>query len=109
MSSNLKGKLKHGLKLGDVVHKDFELREAITDDLFQAEKIASEQGGGTHTPLVFQAALLTLQLVRVGDYSGPFTLKMIGSLKKGDFVQLRQAQEVLEGAGESEQPGEQRI
>lgn len=100
--SNLKGTLKRGLKVGDKVHKTFEMREAATEDLFKAEALASELGGGAHTPIVFQAALIAQQLVRIGDYDGPVTVKMIGTLKKRDFAQLRAAQEELDKLGEVE-------
>lgn len=91
----VKGTLKHGLKIGDAVHKDFELREATTADLFEAEDIASPE-----TPLKFNGALIALTLVRVGTFEGPFTLSMIRGLKQADYALLRNK------LGEADQLGE---
>ncbi|MDI3259697.1 MAG: phage tail assembly protein [Sinobacteraceae bacterium] len=90
------GKLKHGLKIGAETHYDFELRELTTQDLFDAEDQASADKG-----LTFNAALLTRQLVRVGTFSGPFTLAMIGKLKPADYARLRKAQAELDALGEA--------
>jgi phage FluMu protein gp41 len=93
-----KGKLAKGLKIGDEVHKDFELREATTQDVFDAE---AQPGVHVSKPVTFAAALLCLQLLRIGTYAGPFTVKLLGSLSKSDFSKLRAAQEELDQLGEA--------
>ncbi len=89
------GQLKHGMTIGATVHTEFELREALTEDLFEAEKTV-----GVDTPITYSGALLCRQLVRIGDFTGPFTVRMLGKLKKADFRILRQAQAELDVEGE---------
>lgn len=93
---NTKGTLKHGLKLGDKTLKHFEMCESSTGDMFAAEAIA-----GVDTPLKFNGALMTRQLVRIDDYTGPFTIEMIASLSKTDYSILRAAQMELDKLGEA--------
>lgn len=92
----VKGTLKHGLKLGEQTLKAFELRAASTADMFAAEAIA-----GVDTPLKFNGALMTVQLVRIDDYTGPFTIEMIGKLKTADYAILRAAQLEVDRLGEA--------
>jgi phage FluMu protein gp41 len=90
------GKLKHGLKVGEEkrVH-DFEMKPMATaQEMFDAEMDA-----GVDTPLAFNAALMARQLVRIGDYEGPFTLSLIGTLSPADYSILRTAQMELSDAG----------
>jgi phage FluMu protein gp41 len=92
-----KGSLKHGLKIGDDVHREFEMQESITGDFFAAENEVSPE-----KTLTFSAALIARQLVRVGSYTGPFTHGMLGTLRTADFNTLRQAQTELDVLGEAE-------
>ena len=92
-----KGKLKHGLKIGDKLHKDFEMREATAGDMFEAEKDA-----GVETPLAFSGAMMAYQLDKVGDFEGPITFAMIGKLSPADYNILREAQLGLESEGKPE-------
>lgn len=93
---NLKGTLKHGLKIGEQVHKDFELRELTTQDMFDAEQLADSS-----KPLTFNAALLCKQLVRIGTFTGPFTIAMIGRLKPADYAILQGKQTEADKLGEA--------
>lgn len=79
------GTFKKGWKIGETVHMDFELRASTTADIFAAEAMADAS-----KPLTFDGALICVQLVRVGTYTGPVTLDMLGSLKPADFSTLRQ-------------------
>ncbi len=97
--SNKIGTLKHGLKIGDVTHKSFEIREANTADLFAAEEIASSD-----KPITFNAALLCQQLVSIGEFTGPFTLGLLGKMKKADLFVMQEARSALDSEGEAEQP-----
>lgn len=100
MSQNKTGTFKHGLKVGENVHKEFELRQATAGDYFDAEADCDP-----NRPITFRSALAARQLVRVGSFEGPFTLAMIGRLTPGDLQRLMQAREELEREGESEQLG----
>lgn len=92
------GTLQHGLKVGDQVHKEFEMREALAGDFFAAEADAIAD-----KPMSYRGALIARQLVRVGTFEGPFTMGMLGRLKGSDFAILLQAQRALDEAGEGPQ------
>ncbi len=100
MSATKIGTLKRGLKIGEVFHTEFELREMTTADMFAAEADAP-----IDKSFSYSGALLCRQLVRIGDFKGPFTLAVIGKLPPGDFARLRIAQRELDEEGEAEQPG----
>ncbi len=93
--ANVKGTLKHGLKVGAHTHLEFELREPTTADLFDAE-----DDHGTDTPLKFSGALIASCLVRIGSFEGPFTFAMVRGLKKADFQILNAAVAEAEKLGE---------
>lgn len=78
------GKFKKGMKVGKDAHMDFELREMTTADMLDAELLVPYG-----KPSNFAAALASVQLVRVGSYDGPFTLKMVRALSPDDFNTLR--------------------
>lgn len=98
--STTTGTLKRGLKVGDQVHKDFELRECTAGDYF-----AAEASSDSSKPITFQASLVAQQLVRVGTFEGPFTLSMLSKLHPSDVQILIKARQELEAQGEAEQPG----
>lgn len=91
-----RGKLKHGMKVGkDEPVREFEMKPVATaKEMFDAEMEA-----GVDTPLQFNGALMARQLVRIGDYNGPFTLGLIGTLSPTDYAILRTAQMELNDAG----------
>jgi phage FluMu protein gp41 len=92
-----KGTLKHGLKIGTDVYREFVMREALAEDVFMAERDAD-----AGKPLTFAAEMMALQLVSVGNYKGPFTRGMIGTLRQADYRRLREAQAELDLMGELE-------
>ena len=94
------GTLQHGLQIGDQVHKEFELREALAGDMFEAEADAP-----TDRAMTYRCALIARQLVRVGTFTGPFTLATLAKLKGPDIAILLAAQAELDAAGESGQLG----
>ena len=100
MSQTKTGTFKKGLKIGEDLHKEFELREATAADYFQAEADCDSS-----KPITFRAAIATRTLVRVGTFTGPFTLSLIGRLSPGDLNRLMEARDALEREGESEQLG----
>lgn len=90
------GPLKIGMTISGIVHKGFQLREATVEDLLEAELEAD-----VSKPLNFNAQLLIRQLVRVGDFEGPFTLGLIKRLKPIDWRILRAAQSEADALGEA--------
>lgn len=96
--TNATGTLKHGLKIGEEVHTAFEMRPVMSaQEMFDAEQDASVE-----TPLTFNAALMARQLVRIGSYTGPFTVGLIGTLSPVDYGFLRTAQMKLSNEGNGE-------
>lgn len=96
------GSLKHGLKIGEVLHKDFEFHPTITaEDYF-----AAEDDAGSNTTLRFNAALVARQLKRIGSFEGPFNAKLLGKLRPGDLAQLMRVRDALEAEGNAEPAAE---
>lgn len=98
--ATIKGTLKHGLKIGDTVHKDYEIRESDTTDMFEAEDEAP-----TTKRLAYNGAILARQIVRLGELSGPFNLSWLKKLHKEDVHQLFDEQDRVEALGKSEPGG----
>ena len=98
--ATVKGTLKHGLKVGDVRHCDFELRDSTTADMFDAEDDAP-----AHKRLAFRGALLARQIVKLGEMSGPLEFSMIRKLDREDFDQLVDAQVEVDELGKSKPGG----
>lgn len=93
--ATLTGTFKKGMKVGKDVHMDFELREMTTADMLDAElQVPASK------VMNFSAALASLQLVRVGSYEGPFTLKMVRALDPDDFNALRDGLSEVASMGE---------
>lgn len=86
-----------GLSINGVTHKDFEMREASVGDMFDAESETD-----VSRPLAFNGQMMIRQLVRVGDFKGPFTIGMIRGLHPADYRTLRAKQMELDALGESE-------
>ncbi|BCB26478.1 hypothetical protein SKTS_13640 [Sulfurimicrobium lacus] len=100
------GKFKHGLKIGEVIHTAFEMREADVEDMMEAEMEAAQVGGGAHTPILFNAQMMLRQLVKVtaadgSEFAGPFTTNMLKRLKPADYRALREKQGELDELGEA--------
>jgi phage FluMu protein gp41 len=95
------GKFKKGMKVGSKgPFMDFELREMTTEDMLDAELEFPPSKF-----MNYRAALAARQLVRVGDFEGPFTTAMI---KKGlnpvDFDILISALDEVAKLGEDSSP-----
>ena len=93
----LSGPLKVGISISGVIHKDFELREALVGDMLDAENEAD-----VTRPLNFNAQMMVRQLVRIGSYTGPFTVGMLSRLKPADWRILRAAQSEVDALGEGD-------
>jgi phage FluMu protein gp41 len=103
---NVIGQFKHGITIGGVVHTGFEMREADTEDMMEAEMEAARVGGGAHTPILFNAQMMLRQLVKVttadgAEFAGPFTTNMLKKLKTADYRVLRAKQAELDELGEA--------
>ena len=93
----ISGPLKVGIKIEGNLHKTFEMREALLDDLLDAENEVD-----VTKPLNFNAELVARQLIKVGSYEGPFTVGMLrGRMKPADWRILRAAQTELDLMGEA--------
>ena len=99
MPPTVKGTLTHGLQLekDGEVHTDFEIREATTADLLDAEEQAP-----VSRQLAYQAALLGRQIVRLGSLQGPIDLAVIRKLHPKDFDTLVEAQAEADREGKGE-------
>jgi len=87
----VKGNLPNGLVINGTTHRDFELREATVGDMFDAENDSD-----VTRPLAFNGQMMLRQLVRIGTFTGPFTVGMLRSLKPADYRTLRGKQMELE-------------
>jgi len=102
VDGQLHGSLRVGIRIKGHLHKNFVMREALVEDLLAAEEEAS-----VTQPLAFNAQLMTLQLVRVGDFEGPFMLEQLSKLKPADWRTLRAAQSELDLLGEADSASEE--
>lgn len=96
------GTLRFGLKVGGALHKEFELRDCTAADYFDAENEA-----GTDKQLKFNAALVARQLVRIGDFQGPFNSALLGTLRPVDVRMMIDARDQLELEGNGQPPAGQ--
>lgn len=92
----VKGTLPHGLQIDGTLHTEFEMREASVGDMFDAEGDAD-----VTRPLAFNGQMMLRQLVRIGTFTGPFTVGMLRRLKTADYRALRAKQMELDSEGES--------
>lgn len=81
---------------------DFELRQMTTGDMLDAELEVSSVA-----QMNFKGQLALRQLVRIGDFEGPFTRKMLLSLKPVDFHTLLDGLSKVALLGEGVQQEEQ--
>ncbi|MGE4406040.1 phage tail assembly protein [Pseudomonas sp.] len=98
--------LKKGLKIGETVHTEAEIREATAGDVIEAmeesEKLVMV---GSEPQLIASPTLvgvntLRRQIVRIGTYQGPLSLGEIKRLDPHDLNELQLQSELLDaGAG----------
>lgn len=92
------GPLKFGIMIEGELHKNFQIREALLDDLLETEQVVD-----LIKPLNFNAELMARQLVKMGSFEGPFTVGMLRHrMKPADWRILRAAQTELDAVGEVE-------
>jgi len=101
--ATIKVTLKKGLKIGEEVHHEAEIREASAGDLIDAteesERAVFIEGEG-YKLLVSDTMLglhaLRRQIVRIGDHPGPLTLGELKKLSAGDLNLLQERAIMLE-------------
>lgn len=87
--------LRDGLKIGETVHKECEMREATAADAIdgsaEGEVLRATPGGWVlvQSPALVEMNILRRQIVRVGEYSGPFTLEIVKTLSSFDLTMIR--------------------
>ncbi len=83
--------LLDGLRLGDAIHKEAELRELTAGDILDAtedsEKIVQTKNGAqvVQSPTLVGAHLMRRQILRIGGINGPLTLAQLRKLSGRDF------------------------
>lgn len=92
------GTLRHGIEIGGKLCKDFVMREATTGDMFDAEALAPPE-----RQVAYNGALISRQLVKLGDMPGPIEFEVMRRLHPDDFAVLYDALRELEGLGKSQQ------
>ena len=107
--STVKVTLQKGLKIGDVVHKEAEIREATAGDMIEAteesERLVLTPEGNymlVASPTLVGLNTLRRQIVKVGASDGPLTLAEMKMLSGGDINLLQQKAAQLEDAGMKE-------
>ena len=102
--------LNKGLKVGEVVHKEAELREATAGDFIDAaeesEKLVLTPEGNyvlIASPTLVGLNTLRRQIVKIGEYDGPLTMREVKMLSSGDINRLQNAAGKLDAAAAAEE------
>ena len=96
--------LRDGLKVGETVHKECELREASAADVIDGssdgEQLKITPGGWAllSSPALAEMHILRRQVVRIGDHKGPLTLAEIKTLSAVDLTIIRAVAEGFDAA-----------
>jgi phage FluMu protein gp41 len=97
--------LRHGLKVGDAVHYEAELREIdagdILDAIAESEKMVMTPNGTfqmVRSPILATVAVIRRRLVRIGSFEGPFTTEILRALLASDFALLAGASDKMDSA-----------
>lgn len=79
---------------------DIEVRPPLLEDLMDAEKEAHPN----LAPIAYRVALACRQIVRAGNYTGPFTAAHFKKMKPSAWTAVIEALDEAEQLGEDEQP-----
>jgi len=97
--------LRNGLKVGEAIHKEAEIREATGGDFIDAteesERLCQTPEGNyilVASPTLVGINTLRRQIVRIGDYAGPLTTAEMKKLSGRDISLLQTAAEKLDDA-----------
>ena len=100
--------LIHGLRVGESVLREAELRELTAGDILDAqdsaEKLVQTAAGPqlVASPARVGVELLRRQIVRIGDVAGPVSLGEIRKLHPDDLELLQRAAAQLDAAAAAE-------
>ena len=100
--------LTHGLRVGDGVLREAELRELTAGDILDAQDAAEKlvQGAGgpqlVASPTRLGVELLRRQIARIGDVAGPISLGEIRKLHPDDLELLQRAAAQLDAVAAAE-------
>lgn len=97
---HLCGRLQHGIETEKSRLLDFEMRPCSAGDMVDAEDIASPAKF-----FAYRLALISVQLVRLGDLDGPIPYVLLRKAKPGDVDQLIEALDEVEREGKPESNG----
>jgi phage FluMu protein gp41 len=95
--ANVTFPLREGLKVGDTIHKECEVREAggadIIDGSMEAEQLRAAPDGWilVSSPGLAEMHITRRQVVRIGDHKGPLTLAEMKLLSAFDLNLIRAA------------------
>lgn len=96
MSLTVKKKLKFAWKVGGQEAHDIEVRPATMNDICEAEQEASPM-----QPNAFNIQMACLQVVRAGDFTGPFTPGHFKAMRAVQFGQVAEAMREADKLGEA--------
>ncbi len=103
--TTVKVTLEKGLKVGEVVHLEAEIREATAGDYIEAteesERVCKTPEGNyvlLASPTEVSLNTLRRQIVRIGEYQGPLTRGEMKKLSISDLNLLQEKMQDLEGA-----------
>ena len=104
--TTVKVTLEKGLKVGEVVDLEAEIREATAGDFIDAseesERLCATPDGNfalIASPSLVAIHILRRQIVRIGEYPGPITLAEMKKLSGGDLGRIQVKAEELDAAG----------
>jgi phage FluMu protein gp41 len=115
--ARIKGKLKHGLRLGKDTLLDFELHDHLTAGMIieakeQAEKVVPFEQGGRVVPVVVEsparlgALMLCQQVASVGHLAGPLDYGLLATLHQDDLDILNLYADLAAGAISAKEMGD---
>lgn len=97
--------LKNGLKVGDIVHTEAEIREASAGDFIDAseesERLCLAPDGSyvlVASPSMVGVHTLRKQIVKIGEYPGPLTMGEMRLLSYRDINLLQVTANLLDNA-----------
>lgn len=101
MSQTVIKSLPFPWKVGGKDASEIEVRPPLLEDLMEAE----EEAHPGARPTAFNVALACRQIVRAGDFTGPFTTGQFKGMKPKTWYAIREAMDEAERLGEGK-PGD---
>lgn len=96
-----KGKLRYGIKFGDLIHTEFELRPVLVKDSIRAEQVTKNKGD-----VAMNVAVMAEQLLSLGAIpKEQITADLLGEMYDADIAILQAAREAVEKKLEGQSRG----